>query len=135
MTMATLKEREAEIIEAFEWVEDEIDRYELIIEMGKSLPILPEEYKIPAFEIKGCQSKVWLVTKEHNQRIFFEADSNTMITKGIIALLLRVVNDSSKEELKNYQFDFIDAIQLRSHLTSQRSNGLSSMIQKIKSAV
>ncbi len=135
MTLANFKEREAEIIEAFEWIEDEIDRYELIIEMGKSLPILPEEYKIPEFEIKGCQSKVWLVTKENQGRVFFEADSNTMITKGIIALLLKVVNDSSKEELKNYQFDFIDAIQLRSHLTSQRSNGLTSMIQKIKSVV
>ncbi len=130
--MKTIAEKEAEIIESFELFDDSMERYEYIIDLGKKLPPLPEQFKTDDFLVKGCQSKVWLHAFEKDGRIFFEADSNTAITKGIIALLVDVLSGQQPDAIVNARLDFIDAIQLRSHLSSQRSNGLTSMIQKMK---
>jgi cysteine desulfuration protein SufE len=127
-----IHQAEAEIIELFSWIEEDMDRYEQIIEIGKSLPIMPEHLKTEENEVKGCQSKVWLHCTEDQGKLTFVADSNTVITKGIIALLLKVINQADKSEIASYDFGFIDKINLRAHLSSQRSNGLTAMIQKIK---
>jgi cysteine desulfuration protein SufE len=128
----TITEKEADIIESFELFEESMERYEYIIDLGKKLPPLDEKYKTDDFLVKGCQSKVWLHAFEKDGIIFFEADSNTAITKGIIALLVDVLSGQSPKEIMNAELKFIDAIQLRSHLSSQRSNGLTSMIQRMK---
>jgi cysteine desulfuration protein SufE len=130
--MKTILEKEKEIIESFAWIEDPMERYEYIIELGKKLPPLPESFKTDDFLVKGCQSKVWLRAYEKDKRIYFEADSNTAITKGIIALLVEVLSGQHAEEIISAPLHFIDVIQLRSHLSSQRSNGLTLMIQRMK---
>ena len=127
-----IQQKEEEIIELFSWIEDDMDRYEQIIEIGKSLPEMPVHLKTETNEVQGCQSKVWLYGKEENGKMLFYADSNTVITKGIIALLLKVIEQEDKKEIAQYNFGFIDKINLRSHLSSQRSNGLSAMMNKIK---
>lgn len=128
----SIAEKEADVIESFELFEESMERYEYIIDLGKKLPPLDEKYKTDDFLVKGCQSKVWLHAFEKDGIIFFEADSNTAITKGIIALLVDVLSGQSPKEIMNAELKFIDAIQLRSHLSSQRSNGLTSMIQRMK---
>jgi cysteine desulfuration protein SufE len=128
----SIAEKEADIIESFELFEESMERYEYIIDLGKKLPPLDEKYKTDDFLVKGCQSKVWLHAFEKDGIIFFEADSNTAITKGVIALLVDVLSGQSPKEIMNAELKFIDAIQLRSHLSSQRSNGLTSMIQRMK---
>ncbi len=128
----TIAEKEADIIESFELFDESMERYEYIIDTGKKLPPLDEKYKTDDFLVKGCQSKVWLHAYEKDGIIFFEADSNTAITKGIIALLVDVLSGQPATEIANAELNFIDAIQLRSHLSSQRSNGLTSMIQRMK---
>ncbi|MBX2903382.1 MAG: SufE family protein [Chitinophagales bacterium] len=130
--MKTIAEKEADIIESFDLFEDTMERYEYIIEIGKKLPPLASQYKLDDFLVKGCQSKVWLRAYESNGNIFFEADSNTAITKGIIALLIDVLSGQPAKQIANAELGFIEAIQLHSHLSSQRSNGLASMIQRMK---
>lgn len=127
-----IRQKEEEIIELFSWIDDEMDRYEQIIEIGKSLPPMNDSDKTEENEVKGCQSKVWLSYTETDGKLVFTADSNTVITKGIIALLLRVINDETKADIYAYDFGFIDKIHLRSHLSSQRSNGLNAMVNRIK---
>lgn len=131
--MKTIEETEAEIIEEFAVFEDPMDRYDYLIDLGKELPELSEEYKTDFFLVKGCQSKVWIVPQRRDGKIFFSADSNTAITKGIVSLLIRVLSGRLPQEIQESKLDFIDKIQLRSHLSSQRSNGLTGMIQLIKS--
>jgi len=128
----TITEKEADIIESFELFEESMERYEYIIDLGKKLLPMDEKYKTDDFLVKGCQSKVWLHAFEKEGIIFFEADSNTAITKGIIALLVDVLSGKAPKEIMDAELKFIDAIQLRSHLSSQRSNGLTSMIQRMK---
>lgn len=128
----TIAETENEIIEEFGLFDDPMDRYEYIIDIGKKLPALDARYMTDDFLVKGCQSKVWLHAFEKDGRIFYEADSNTAITKGIVALLVRVLSGQPAAEIMNAQLSFIDKINLRSHLSSQRSNGLTAMIQKMK---
>lgn len=130
--MKSIDEKEAEIIESFELFDDPMERYEYIIELGKKLPPLAEAFKTDDFLVKGCQSKVWLHAYEKEGNIFFEADSNTAITKGIIALLIDVLSGQPPKQIAEAKLNFIDAIELRSHLSSQRSNGLTSMIQRMK---
>lgn len=127
-----MKEVEDEIIEEFSLFEDQMDRYEYIIDIGKKLPPLEKKYQVNDFLVQGCQSKVWLHAFAKEDKIFYEADSNTAITKGIIALLIRVLSGRDPKEVVNYELTFIDGINLRSHLSSQRSNGLSSMIHRMK---
>jgi len=128
----TIAELEDEIVENFELFEDQMDKYEHIIDLGKKLPPLAEQFKTDDFLVKGCQSKVWLRATKHGDRIIFEADSNTAITKGIVALLVSVYNNQTPETILNTSLTFIDRVDLRSHLSSQRSNGLSAMLQKMK---
>jgi cysteine desulfuration protein SufE len=123
---------EKEIIETFELFDDPMDRYEQIIEIGNELPPMDEKYKTDDYIVKGCQSKVWLRAFKENDKIYFQADSNTVITKGIIALLVKVLSGNSAEEIIHHKLEFIDAIGLRGHLSSQRSNGLTAMIGKMK---
>jgi len=127
-----LVEREAELIEIFEWIEDDTDRYVQIMDYGKNLPQFPESNKTESNEVKGCQSKVWLTYKYENGKLYFQADSNTAITKGIVALLVYLWSDLSPKEVSEASLDILDKIELRKHLTSQRNNGLIAMVQKMK---
>ncbi|MCE2962401.1 MAG: SufE family protein [Chitinophagales bacterium] len=127
-----LEEREAELIEIFEWIEDETDRYVQIMDYGKRLPEFPEESRIEQNEVKGCQSKVWLTYKFDNGKLNLKADSNTAITKGIVAILVFLWSDLNPKEIAEASLDILDKIELRKHLTSQRNNGLTAMIQKVK---
>lgn len=131
--MTTIAETEAEIIEEFSGFEDPMDRYEYLIDLGKELPELSEQFKQDGFLVKGCQSKVWIVPEKKEGRIFFRADSNTAITRGIVSLLLRVLSGRSPQEIQDAKLEFMETIQLRNHLSAQRSNGLSSMIALMKS--
>lgn len=128
----TIAEIEDEIVAEFDLFDDQMEKYEYIIDIGKKLPPLDAAYMTDDFLVKGCQSKVWLHASEKDGLLYFEADSNSTITKGIIALLIRVLSGKSATEISNAQLGFIDRINLRSHLSSQRSNGLTSMIQKMK---
>lgn len=128
----SIAEIEDEIVEEFDLFDDQMDKYEYIIDLGKKLPALDAKYATDDFLVKGCQSKVWLHASKNDGTILFEADSNTAITKGIIALLVRVLSNQKPTDILNAQLGFIDRINLRSHLSSQRSNGLTAMIQKMK---
>ena len=128
----SIAEIEDEIAEEFELFDDQMDKYEYIIDLGKKLAPLEERYTADDYLVKGCQSKVWLHAYKKDDRIFVEADSNSGITKGIIALLVRVLSGQTPQDILNSPLAFIDRIQLRAHLSSQRSNGLTAMIQKIK---
>ncbi len=121
------------VIDEFSQFTDWSDRYEYLIDLGKALPALDEKYKTDFHLVKGCQSKVWLHAEVKDDRLFLSADSDTVITKGIIALLIRVLGQQKLAAIENAELYFIDAIGLKSHLSPTRSNGLSSMIQLIKS--
>jgi cysteine desulfuration protein SufE len=128
----TLKEKEQEIIDEFAFMDDWMMKYEHIIELGKSLPLIEEEKKVDENIIKGCQSRVWLMAESKEDTVFFKADSDALITKGIIALLVRVLNGEKPETIANAEFSFIDKIGLKEHLSPTRSNGLVSMIKQMK---
>ena len=121
-----------EVIEEFGLFDDPMDRYEYLIEIGKKLPALDEKYKVESNIVKGCQSTVWLHAYEKDDKVYFEADSNTVITKGIIGLLIRVLSGHTPGEILNADLYFIDKIDLRSHLSAQRSNGLNAMLKLMK---
>jgi cysteine desulfuration protein SufE len=124
--------REAEIVEEFSIFEDPMDRYAYLIDVGKKLPALPAALQRDEFLVPGCQSKVWLIPEHKAGRVWFQADSNTAITRGIIALLLRVLSGQPAAAIQSAGLGFLDAISLRAHLSSQRANGLASMINRIK---
>ncbi|UMB59360.1 SufE family protein [Lutibacter sp. A80] len=128
----TIKEIQEEIIDEFSMFEDWMERYEYIIELGKSLPIIAETYKKDENLIVGCQSKVWLHSEIDEQIINFTADSDAILTKGIVALLLRVFNNQTPADILEADLFFIDEIGLKEHLSPNRANGLVSMIKQIK---
>ena len=128
----TIKEIQNEIIEEFSMFDDWMQRYEYIIELGKSLPIINEEYKTDENLIKGCQSKVWLHGEQKDDKIVFTADSDAILTKGIIAILIRAFSNQKAEDIINADTQFIDDIGLKEHLSATRANGLVSMIKNIK---
>jgi cysteine desulfuration protein SufE len=128
----TIKEIQEEIIDEFSMFDDWMERYEYIIELGKSLPIIEEKNKLDENLIKGCQSKVWLFSELDNDIIKFSADSDAILTKGIVALLLRVYSNQKPADILNANTDFIDRIGLKEHLSPTRANGLVSMIKYIK---
>lgn len=128
----SISEIEDEIVSEFELFDDQMEKYEYIIDLGKKLPPLNTRYMTDDYLVKGCQSKVWLHSYKEGDKIFFEADSNSTITKGIIALLIRVLSGQKPVDILNNPLAFVDRINLRSHLSSQRSNGLSAMIQRMK---
>ncbi|WP_088324103.1 SufE family protein [Polaribacter tangerinus] len=128
----TIKEIQEEIIDEFSMFDDWMERYEYIIELGKSLPIIADSYKLDENLIKGCQSKVWLYSELNEDKVTFTADSDAILTKGIVALLLRVFSGQKPADILAAETDFIDEIGLKEHLSPTRANGLVSMIKQIK---
>ncbi len=128
----TIQETQEEIIKEFEVFDDWLDKYDYLIELSNDLPLIKPEYKINEYLINGCQSKVWLRADFENNKILFTADSDAVITKGIIALLIRVLSNRDPKEILETDLYFIDRIGLRENLSPTRSNGLVAMIKKIK---
>ena len=128
----TIKKIQEEIIDEFSMFDDWMQRYEYIIDLGKKLPLIKEEFKTDDNIIKGCQSKVWLKGEQNNDKIVFTADSDAILTKGIIAILIRVFSNQKSSDILNADMDFIDEIGLKEHLSPTRANGLVSMIKNIK---
>ena len=128
----TIQEIQTEIVEEFASFDDWMERYEYIIDLGKNLPIIKEEYKTDQNIIKGCQSKVWLQGEQINDQIVFTADSDAILTKGIIAILIRTFSNQNASDILEAKLDFIDQIGLKEHLSATRANGLVSMIKQIK---
>ncbi|CAM3921133.1 MULTISPECIES: SufE family protein [Flavobacterium] len=121
-----------EIIDEFSMFDDWMERYEYIIELGKTLPLIDENHKTEDNIIKGCQSKVWVNGEMIEDKIVFTADSDAILTKGIIAILIRTFSNQSPQDILDANTDFIDEIGLKEHLSPTRANGLVSMIKKIK---
>lgn len=121
-----------EIIDEFSLFEDWMQRYEYMIELGKSIELIDSSKKIDSNLIKGCQSKLWLHAELKNNKLIFKADSEAIITKGIAAVLLRVFSNQTPEDILNANLDFVDKIGLKEHLSPTRANGLISMIKQIK---
>ena len=128
----TIKEIQEEIIDEFSMFDDWMGRYEYIIDLGKSLPLINDTYKLDENLIKGCQSKVWLYSELKEDTISFTADSDAILTKGIVALLLRVYSNQTPQAIIEAKTDFIDEIGLKEHLSPTRANGLVSMVKQIK---
>lgn len=128
----TLQEKEQEIIDEFAIYDDWMDKYEYIIELGKELPLIDENLKTENRLIDGCQSRVWLNVDFDGDKMHFSADSDAIITKGIIALLVRVFDNESPKNIASSQLRFIQEIGLHEHLSPTRSNGLASMIRTMK---
>lgn len=128
----SLLQKEAEIISEFASFDDWMDKYAYIIELGKTLPVIREEYKTDNYLIKGCQSQVWLHAEFQNGKVHYAADSDAVITKGIVNVLIRVLSDSTPDEIIDSPMEFINKIGLKEHLSPTRANGLLSMIRQMK---
>ena len=135
----TLEQAQQEIVDEFAMLGDWQDRYEQLIELGKELPLIAPEFKIEENLVRGCQSRVWLTAELVSSTslgelpvVHFTADSDAMITKGLVALLVRVLNDRTPEEIMGTPLTFIDKIGLREHLSPNRSNGLVAMLDQMK---
>jgi cysteine desulfuration protein SufE len=128
----TIKEREEEIIEEFSLFDDWEEKYEYIIDLGKKLEPLDEKFKIGENIIKGCQSTVWLVSEFKDGKVFFKADSDAVIVKGLVSMLIKVLSGHEPDEILNAKLDFIKEIGMMTHLAQTRSNGLLSMVKQIK---
>tara|TARA_R110001632_G_scaffold18712_4_gene57595 strand:- start:1172 stop:1597 length:426 start_codon:yes stop_codon:yes gene_type:complete len=128
----TIKEIQQEIIDEFDMFDDWMERYEYLIDLGKSLPIINEQYKVDENIIKGCQSKVWLYSELNGNTITYTADSDAILTKGLVALLLRVFTNQTPQDILAADTLFIDEIGLKEHLSPTRANGLVSMLKQIK---
>jgi cysteine desulfuration protein SufE len=128
----TIEEKAAELIEEFSVFDDWMDKYSYLIELGEEAQPLPEEKKTKQNLISGCQSQLWLTAEYRDGKVYFEADSDAIITKGIAQVLLRVINGETPEAILNNDFGFLEKIGLQEHLSPTRSNGLNSMIKQIK---
>ncbi|HPV88067.1 MAG TPA: SufE family protein [Bacteroidales bacterium] len=128
----TIKDKQAQIVEEFSFMEDWMDKYEYLIELGRKLPPLEDASKTEKNLIKGCQSRVWLDVKREDGRLYFRADSDALITKGIVSLLVIVFSGHTPREILDADISFIDQIGLREHLSPTRANGLLSMIRQIQ---
>lgn len=128
----TIEALQNELIDEFSMFDDWMQRYEYMIELGKSLPLIDQNLKTDDKLIKGCQSKVWLHSEMKDGKIIFTADSDAIITKGIIAVLVRVFSDQKPQAILDANTDFIDEIGLKEHLSPTRANGLVSMIKQMK---
>ena len=132
METRPIKALQEELIDEFSLFDDWMDKYEHLIELGKSLPLIDPAFKTDDKLIKGCQSKVWLHSQLENDHVVFTADSDAIITKGIIAVLIRVFSHQTPESIVNSDTSFIDDIGLKEHLSPTRANGLVSMIKQMK---
>jgi len=128
----TIKEQQDEIIADFELFSEWMDKYEYIIQLGKDLPLIDPQYKTEDNLIRGCQSRVWMHAEIRDGLLFFTADSDAVITKGLVSLVIRVLSGHTPKEIVDAELYFIDAIGLSSHLSPTRSNGLLSMVKQIK---
>jgi cysteine desulfuration protein SufE len=128
----TINEIQDEIIEEFSFFDDWMDKYEYLISLGKDLPLIDEQYKDEQHLIKGCQSRVWLHAAQDAGQVEFTADSDAIITKGIVGLLVRVLSKQKPEEVAKAELYFVDKIGLHEHLSPTRSNGLRSMLKQMK---
>lgn len=129
-----MQERKNAVVDEFSMFDEWLDKYEYIIELGKSLETFPDSEKTEDKLIKGCQSRVWLKCEKKDGRLFFLADSDAIITKGIISLLIKVYSGCTPEEIRNDDFAFVEQIGLRQNLSPTRAGGLASMIDRIKKA-
>ncbi|WP_367756062.1 SufE family protein [Flavobacterium sp. WC2430] len=127
-----IKDIQEEIVDEFSMFDDWMQRYEYIIDLGKNLPLIKDEFKTENNLIKGCQSKVWLQGEQNDDKVVFTADSDAILTKGIIAILIRVFSNQSPADIIAADMGFIDEIGLKEHLSPTRANGLVSMIKNIK---
>ena len=130
--MMTIQDIQEEIIDEFSMFEDWEERYQYMIDLGKTLPLINDQFKTDEYIIKGCQSKVWIHAEMKDGKILFTADSDAIITKGIIAILIRVFSNQSPQDIISANMDFIDKIGLKEHLSPTRANGLVSMIKQLK---
>jgi cysteine desulfuration protein SufE len=128
----SIEDTEQEIIEEFEIFDDWMQKYEHIIDLGKSLPVISEENRTDDKLIKGCQSRVWLHSELKDGKIVYTADSDAIITKGMVALMVRVLSGHTPDEIINAKLDFVEKVGLTQHLSPTRSNGLLSMIKQMK---
>ena len=128
----TISEKGQSIVEDFSFMEDWTEKYQYLIDLSKNLAPMDTKFKVEDNLIKGCQSKVWLKASFENELINFQADSDAIISKGIVAILLSVLNDRKPNEILNADLSFIDQIGLKEHLSPNRANGLSSMLKQIK---
>ena len=128
----TINEIQNNIIEEFSFFDDWMDKYNLLIDLGKELPVIDPKFKVKDFLIEGCQSKVWLHPEYDGKLITFTADSDAIITRGIVALLIKVLSDRTPNEIIATDLYFIDKIGLRQNLSPTRSNGLLSMVRQMK---
>jgi|TARA_B110000503_G_scaffold26873_1_gene42538 cysteine desulfuration protein SufE len=127
-----IKQIQEDLVDEFAMFEDWMQRYEYMIDLGKSLPLIDSKYKTEDYLIKGCQSKVWVQAELIDNKIIFKADSDAIISKGIIAILIRVFSNQGPNEIIEANTGFIDEIGLKEHLSPNRANGLSSMIKQLK---
>ncbi len=128
----TINERQDEVIKEFQDFDDWMDKYQLLIDLGNEQAPLDEKYKVESNLIDGCQSRVWLQADYENGKIHFQAESDALIVKGIVALLIRVLNDSTPQEILDADLYFIEQIGLKEHLSPTRSNGLLAMVKQIR---
>lgn len=128
----SIEEIENQITDDFSLFGDWMGKYEYIIELGKNLPLIEEKYKNEEHKVKGCQSQVWLNAEFKDGKVIYKADSDAIITKGLIALLIKVLSDQRPEDIVNAKLDFINQIGMKEHLSPNRANGLSSMINYMK---
>lgn len=131
-TPGSIEDAKQSIVDDFSLFDSWVDRYEYIVELGKQLPGLPEDCRTDQYKVKGCQSQVWFRAHEKSGRIYFDADSDAMIVRGLIALLLRVYSGRRPAEILATPPDFFDAIELGSHLSGNRANGLAAMVNHIQ---
>ncbi len=130
--MNSIKDIQADIVDEFDMFTDWMEKYDYLIDLGKSLPIIDESKKVDDNIIKGCQSKVWLSAELDGDKVVYTADSDAIITKGIISLLVRVLSNHTPDEIMTAEMDFIDEIGLKEHLSPTRANGLLAMIKQMK---
>ena len=130
--MKSIKDIQQDVIDEFEMFTDWMEKYDYLIELGKSLPVIDSQYKTDDNIIKGCQSKVWLHAELQGDKVIYSADSDAIITKGIIALMVRVLSGHTPKEILESDMDFINAIGLKEHLSPTRANGLLAMIKQMK---
>ncbi len=128
----TISEIESQIVSEFSMFDDWMDKYNYLIELGKSLPVIEEQFKTDQFLITGCQSKVWLHASLKEGKVIFTGDSDAIITKGIVNLLIRVLSNQTPNDIIEAKLEFVDQVGLKEHLSPTRSNGLSSMIKQMK---
>jgi len=128
----TIKEKQEKVVGEFSMFEDWMDKYAYLIELGKELPVIDEKFKTQQYLISGCQSRVWLHAGLQDGKIVFTADSDAVITKGIVSLLVRVLSGHTPDEIVAADFEFLNKIGLKDHLSPTRANGLQSMVKQIQ---